>query len=95
MKNIVDFIVSSNAKACAASARGNHAADCRTDAPVHVRHRRYSLVDEGQLRNVQKLLTRCVFERDALGPGLDGYAVRCMLNQSSSSPQSSLLSRRF
>jgi hypothetical protein len=31
----------------------NHAAHGRTDAPMHVRHRRHPLVDEWQLRDVK------------------------------------------
>ena len=54
---------------------GNHAAHSSADTPMHVGHRRHPLVDEGQLRNVQKLLTCSIFQRDPLGPGLDRYAV--------------------
>ena len=53
----------------------NHASDGRTDAPMHVRHRRHPLVDERQLRDIQKLLARRVLQRHTLGPGLDGHAV--------------------
>ena len=55
--------------------RRNHAADGRAHAPMHVRHGGDPLVDERQLRDVQELLARGVFERDALGPGLDRHAV--------------------
>ena len=53
-----------------------YAADSCADAPMHVRHRRHPLVDEGQLRDGEKLLACGVFERDAFGPGLDGHDVR-------------------
>src|SRR5882724_9221503 len=53
--------------------RGNDAADSCSDAPVHVRHGRNPLEDEGKLRNVQKLLARLFFQWDALGPGFDWY----------------------
>src|SRR5437016_1706747 len=54
---------------------GNHAAHSSADTPMHIGHRRHPLVDEGQLRNVQKLLTCSIFQRDSLGPGID----RCVV----------------
>jgi hypothetical protein len=38
---------------------------------MHVGHGRNPLEDEGQLGNVEELLARLVFERDALDPGFD------------------------
>src|SRR6266700_4649024 len=55
--------------------RRNHTAHGRADSPMYVRHRRHPLVDERQLRDIQKLLARRVLKRDAVGPGLDGYTV--------------------
>src|SRR5260370_445947 len=55
--------------------RRNHAAHRRADAPMHVWHRCHPLKDERQLRDIQKLLTCGVLERNALGPGLDRYAL--------------------
>ena len=56
-------------------ARRNHTANGCTHAPMHVWHGYHPLVDERQLRDIQKLLTCRVLKRDALGPRLDGYTV--------------------
>src|SRR4029077_12076357 len=57
------------------AARRYHTSDCCTNAPMHIGHSRDPLVDERQLRDVQKLLARGVLQRDALRPRLD----RCAL----------------
>src|SRR5262252_3502594 len=50
--------------------RRNHAANSRTNTPVHVRHRRHPLVDEWQTRHVEQLLLRRILQGHTLGPRL-------------------------
>jgi len=54
--------------------RGNDAAHRRADAPVDVGHGCNPLKNERKLSHVQELRAGLVFERDALGPRLDGHA---------------------
>ncbi|MNP49170.1 hypothetical protein D3C76_1433390 [compost metagenome] len=54
--------------------RGDHAADGRALAQVHIRHDRQVLEDERHLRCVQQLPARVVFDRHAVGPELDRLA---------------------
>src|SRR5271167_1894565 len=55
--------------------RRDHAAHGCANAPVHIRHGRNPLEDEGQLGHVEELLARGVFQRNALDPGLDRDAL--------------------
>ena len=50
---------------------GYHAADGRADSVMHIGHRRNPLVNERQMRGVHQLLSRGIFELDALHPRLD------------------------
>jgi hypothetical protein len=53
---------------------GDHAADGRALAQVHIRHHGQVLEDERQFGRVQQLLARFVFDRHAVGPQLDRLA---------------------
>jgi hypothetical protein len=54
--------------------RGDHAADGRALAQVHVRHHRQVLEDERHLRRVEQLLAGFVLDRHAVGPQFDRLA---------------------
>ena len=65
-----------------ANCRGNngafgrdHASDSRTNAPMNVWHRGDPLEHERELRRIQELLPRGIFDGHALGPGFDRHAV--------------------
>ena len=58
----------------------NHRADRRSHPPMAVGHDREVLVDEGQQRDIVKLLTGFVLYLDALRPCLDRHAARCFVD---------------
>src|SRR5580704_8803965 len=55
--------------------RRNDAAHRRANAPVHIGHSGNPLENEGELRDVQELLTSLIFQLHPLRPSLDGRAL--------------------
>src|SRR5580658_5233839 len=53
----------------------NDTAHGRPNAPVHIGHSGNPLENEGELRDIQELLTSLIFELHSLRPGLDRHTL--------------------